>query len=439
MIYTPRMAHQKKALAFLKTHPQVALAMFLGSGKSLVALAHAEHLKAKRILITSDKPNVINTWPEQIYGHTDYECVVRPTSLEGINFDHPTCVCVNYEQLWHRREEYKHIPWDLWIGDESAEIKDQRRHKHRGMAIVCNNISHRVLLNGKLMTERLEDLFGQFLLVGGGPRIGRHLTSFRQRFMQPEPQGYGWIPIRSALTLIQRATKDIAYWLPDDGTIKMPERDYHVVKVPLTETQRRLDETLRLDFEAAFRGTKVETKSAGAVYQKRIQLCGGVLRGSESDWSKVPTNKTKVVRTILESNPTSKIVIWHHYVPETELLLGLCKKMGVPVSVVDSPTKTNELARFADDPTPSVLLIRTSLCKGLNQLANADIAVFYSNPLSFARRAQAEGRTRRITTTNAVTHYIDIITDSGADLSVYQLLMQKKSFSMTLANLRKFV
>jgi hypothetical protein len=138
-----------------------------------------------------------------------------------------------------------------------------------------------------------------------------------------------------------------------------------------------------------------------------------------------------VVEKVVKNNPEAKIVVWHSYIPETALLQQRCLDSFIYVGDIRA------LCDFSRSGRRGVLLIRNSFCKGLNQLAEADISIFYSNPLSFARRAQAEGRVRRITSTNPVTHYLDITTKGGADEIVYHQLKGKKSFALTLQQLRR--
>jgi SNF2 family DNA or RNA helicase len=443
MIFSTLMPHQVKALDYLKGHDPCMLCMFLGSGKSITALAYAEHLKVQRILITSDKNNVINTWPDEIWKHTDYEVLVRPTQKQidkaFANQTKPICVVVNYEYLVSKRWLYERDDWDLWIGDELSEVKDQRRNKFKATFGITRDIPHRVGLNGKLMTERLEDIWGQMAVLGGKQYLGRTMTQFRAQYMMPDNMGYGWMPKRSALTQIQRDMKEISYWLKEDGSIKMPTSHHYVVEVDQTDEQEKLDEKLRTEFAAAFNDVEVETEFAAVIYQKRVQLYGGILRGDDDTSTPVPTNKLPILRKIIDNNQQSKIVVWHNYIPETALLSNWLDFYGCNYYVMDSSEKHDVLQDFADAPAPAVLLIRTSLCKGLNQLADADVVVYWSNPMSYMRRAQSEGRTRRVTSKTEDTHYIDLITKGGADAQVYQLISQKKSFSMTLTNLRKVI
>jgi hypothetical protein len=78
------------------------------------------------------------------------------------------------------------------------------------------------------------------------------------------------------------------------------------------------------------------------------------------------------------------------------------------------------------------------MCKGLNQLADADIAIFYSNPFSYKQRAQAEGRSRRMTSKIERTNIVDILT-GGADDVIHGMLSSKHDVSLTMTGLRRIL
>ena len=432
MIFTPLMKHQRDAAFFLGKRNGGCLFMFPGSGKSLVALTWLERHKAKKILITCDKNNSINTWPEQIWRHSDYDCAVRPANPAELIYSlRPVCVVVNYEYLSAHSAEYAAVEWDAWVGDESSEFKDQRTDKYRALRIVTSPIPRRLIMNGTPVTERLEDLWPQIALLSL-ERLGKSMGQFRQRYMQPEPRGYGWVAQRSAFTRVHDDLGSLAYWLENDGTIKMPEKQEITVRVDMTPQQKEIDDEFKSEFAASLDGERVEVNNAAALFVKRCQLAGGIFRGEVP--RPVPTAKLDVLGRIVKENPESRIVVWHHYVPETGLLADYLRSKGVSPLVFDAPTKQEVLEAFAQGES-RVLLARLSLCRGLNHLVGADVAVFWSNPFSYARRAQAEGRTCRITSGFDTTTYFNLITKGGADEIVAHFLSQKQSLSLTLSSL----
>jgi len=437
MITTPLLPHQRKALKYLTSHDPCALFMKMGLGKSLVALAYAEKIGAKHILITSDKNNTLNTWPDQIYQHTDYDCSIRTEDFfdEWYTTDKVHAVCVNYDYLKGRTrlDGYIGAKFDLWIGDESSEFKSQWSDRHKALAKVVANIPHKIILNGEPMTEKMEDLFGQFKILDGGHACGHSLTQFRAKYMKPSFDGYGWEPKRSAMTKLQRDVKDISYWLMKSD-VRMPEKEYATVKVDMTAQQKKLDDELKEWFAAKLGEDRIEVKHAAALFIKRIQLAGGIFH-SDNGPREVNCNKIRILTKLIEQNPEAKIAVWHQYIAETAFLHKTLVNYYVDHLIYDDTNNSAPLHEFKKMDT-GVLLIRNSMCKGLNQLADVDIAVIYSNPLSYRTRSQLEGRSQRMDSTTNTTHVVDILTKGGPDEVVYSMLQQKKDMGLTLKGLR---
>lgn len=434
------MPHQRKATDFALSHNTCALYMKPGLGKSLCALASSVTRGAKRVLITSDKNNILNTWETEVYKHTiGYDVVIRPQMKDINRIPDVCCVLCNYEYMPRHASMLSRIPWDVWIGDESSLIKDHRRDKTTSTYQLVKDIPVKMLLNGTPMTEKIEDLWGQFKHLDGGKALGRNITQFRSRYMAQSIDGYGWVPLPSALTRIQKDTAHLAYWAPKDA-VKMPEVHRYVIKIPMTEKQKELDITLKEKFSAVMGDAVVETNYAATVFGKRVQLGGGMIRADEKGKHlMVGTNKLNALDQVLNNKMFGdKFIVWHKYIHETDLLAQYLGDGGVPFKVVASSSDKEALHKF-QKMKAGVCLIRTAYCRGLNQLADADTAIFYSNPFSYMERAQAEGRTRRLNTPHADTYVVDLITEGGADEVVYNMIQHKANVCLTLAQLKEIL
>lgn len=445
MIITERLPHQYEAVEkFYQSGYKCALLWTVGTGKSLAALACADYIIAKRILITSDKNNTLNTWPDQILEHTDFEeeCIfVRPKGGKVLWTTGNYIVCCNYDyvesSLW-----LKDIPFDMWIGDESGEFKDQRTDRFKYLQHVVRDIPAKLILNAEPMTERLEDLFGQFKMLDGGASLGKSLTQFRLRFMQPSPTGYGWVPQRSAFARVRKAVEHMSHWIVQRPDLKLPTKVYTKVSVPMSEQQKLHDAELKEWFQSKMEDSEIISNYAPVIFTKRLQLMGGVFHGRDAEENDnvkfVDTYKLEMLIDIVKRNPQSKIVIWHHYIKETQLLMRAMHKVSTPCVVFDDPKNKKPLTYFQGLKS-GVMLIRDSMCKGLNQLSGGDICIFYSHPYSYRQRMQAIGRTCRLTSKHKELHVIDIVIEGGVDEIVYHMLTQKKNFSLALSNVLQYL
>ena len=442
MITTPLLPHQREGVEAFLNHPSAyAFLWTVGTGKSLAALSCADAINAKRILITSDKNNTINTWPDQVTEHTDWlEPLVRPKNPETFPVwisDSNVVACVNYDYLpscpW-----LKDIPFDMWIGDEAGDFKDNRTDRFKHLQCIVRDIPNKLILNAEPMTERLEDLFGQFKVLDNGEALGNGITQFRLRFMQPSPTGYGWVAQRSAFTRVRHAVRHMSNWIVNRPDLKLPRKVFTTVRVPMSEQQEYLDRDLKEWMQAELEGAKIETNYAPVVFTKRLQLMGGIFHGKEeTDQRVVHTHKLPALVDILERNKT-KAVVWHHYIAETKLLAECLTSNGIPFVKYEGPQDGKQLAKFKRMKS-GVMLIRDSMCKGLNQLADGDMCIFYSHPYSYRQRMQAMGRTCRLTSKHECLNVIDLVTEGGVDEIVHHMLTQKKNFSLALSSIRDYV
>jgi hypothetical protein len=365
-----------------------------------------------------------------------YEVVVRP-KLKDINrIPECACVCVNYDYLPRHGATLANVKWDAWIGDESSLIKDHRANRTKATLKLTEDIPCKILLNGTPMTERIEDLWGQFKMLDGGRALGRTMTHFRSRYMTMAMDGYGWVPQPSAMTRIQKDTAHLAYWMPPDA-VDMPKVHRYVMRMPMTDRQERADRELKEKFKTVMGDQYVETNYAATVFGKRVQLCGGQIKADGGGTMDVGSCKLSAVEQVMEQMG-KKYIIWHKYIHETDLLAQYLGDCGIPFAVVATSEDGAELERFQKMES-GVCLIRTACCRGLNQLADADTAIFYSNPFSYMERAQAEGRTKRLNTPHADTYVVDLITEGGADEVVYNMIQHKANVCLTLAQLKEIL
>lgn len=439
MILTPPLPHQTDALKSLLRQRKSALFLGMGLGKSLIALMWLDHLhrtKGLRLfLITSDKNNVVNTWPDQIARHSDFYYLVRPTEkqFKKMAAQHPGVLCVvaNYEfirqiYLWGESPRF-----DAWVGDESASFKFPKAEKSEYLYLMVKDVEHRLIMDAKPMTERVEDLFGQYYPLNQA--LGPSITAFRKRYMMPGNFGWGWEAKPGALSRVKRTVEFCTYWKESVPDVKLPEVGYVTVKVDPTKEQRKIDADLCAQFWAAYEQQVMDIKTHATLFIKRHQLTGGVFRGTEG-YASLPSNKDDVLVQAIRENSDAKIIVWHTYIPETERLAKLLFKARVPHVVIQDPMSP-DWPQWEKAPVGTVLLIRTSFGRGLNRLVDADMAIFWSNPFAYARRAQAEGRTRRLTSPFNAVYYYDITTNGGADEVLLNQLSGKKDLSLTLPTL----
>lgn len=147
------------------------------------------------------------------------------------------------------------------------------------------------------------------------------------------------------------------------------------------------------------------------------ELCYALRRLCNSDERRV-----QMVGDIIKDH--QKVIIFYNFTYEADLLIGLCKRIGVPVARWDGikheliPTT----ARWA------YILQYAAGDSGWNCI-ETDTIIFYSQNYSYKSTVQAAGRIDRLNTPFTDLYYYHVRSKSGIDNAIHRALAQKKEFN----------
>ncbi len=192
-VKTPMWSHQLRAFGFARRLNACELAMQMGCGKSLVAVALVGYWAAKMILVLCPKA-VIGVWRREFDRHAAYPidvlCLDEGTgrqradrAKEFMAGDSPRARALigNYE--WAR--EYGPIElcgnWDVVIADESHKLASHNSLQSKMAAKLTAKAKKRLCLTGTPLTQSPLSIFGQFRFLDPG-LLGTSWTQFSQRY-----------------------------------------------------------------------------------------------------------------------------------------------------------------------------------------------------------------------------------------------------------------
>lgn len=190
----PLWSHQQQALQFIEGKTGAMLAMEMGTGKSAVAIHHADRMQCERILIVCPK-SVATVWPKQFATHSARAWNVV-TAADGANSKRiktlqaalvtppPTAVVVNYDVLTQAlgAEILKHAgKFSLLILDECHKLKSAAGKQSRFASRLADRIPRRLGLTGTPMPHSPLDVYAQFRAID--KRIyGTSHAAFRRKY-----------------------------------------------------------------------------------------------------------------------------------------------------------------------------------------------------------------------------------------------------------------
>lgn len=447
MIITRLRKHQKYLLEqSLNKGNRIALWADAGIGKTLVALAYAQATQSKRVLVTCDRQNLERTWPVEVKVHTDFVMGFPEKGSHYITSAGTTISLVSHDWLKYHVGAVNALgPFDLWIGDESADYKNPRTLRMQALRNVLKFIRRRMIMSAFPASERLEDVFGQALVLDDGQALGEYITHFRQRFMRVDPTNlYGWVPRANAVNEIREALRPYVVGLPPDMQPDMPEREYKTIYVDLPADTQVHYNKLNREFRLTLQGNdnSLVLSHASVKFMKLFEMCNGFVYTDPSKhslfiespkiWQRFPCAKIPVLKGLVEGY-TGKSVVWTRFTAEQDFLVN---ELDVPCWIYRGGKKG--LDPFKQHKGQACLLISCQYAKGLNDLVDCHNVVFYSLPWAYITLAQAAMRTCRLTG-EGKTNYYHIVVRDTVDEKVYNLVSTKGEFVLSVDGFRSMV
>lgn len=174
--------YQQEAVEFIGRMKRVYLAMGLGTGKTITALAAADLYSKKRILVIAEKNEVVNSknFKKEV---DNFPCLhyisLREEDLEFVMGADSGAVCaINPDALV--KLDIKQIKelFDFVIVDEATLAKTTTTQRFKQVRKVCEAMEYVVLLSGTPMMNGAAELYAPLLLLkhslaGDGTRKAR--------------------------------------------------------------------------------------------------------------------------------------------------------------------------------------------------------------------------------------------------------------------------
>lgn len=435
--------HQHEAVEKYKDTVYFGLFFEPGLGKTLTALAIADHRKTKdasyRTLYVCPATLVENV-AEEVGKHTSLsvEILIGSRANRLRKLEAPADVyIINYEGARIITEALLAKRFNCIICDESQALKGHNTLQSKACFRLAAAIPHRVIMTGTPIMNNPLDLFGQMRCLSW-EILGA--SYYRFRAMHAVMGGFMGKQIVKYINMDRLKARVLQY-----VTIKtkaecldLPPKLYETVYVDLPEEQLKMYKQLRDEFVAAFRDSIVTAPVVLTRLIRFSQITAGFYKdigGGEHAFEKNP--KVEWLVEWLKENQ-KKVVVFCRFRKEIAMLTARLNAEGIgSVAVHGEVPITSRLElvkRFNTDRDTQVFIGQLDTAgQGIN-LTGASYVVFLSNNYSYGDREQAEGRTHRIGQTAENCTYIDVVCRGTVDQHVVRALKKKKSLASMLVN-----
>lgn len=294
--------YQRRAVEFIKTHPNCALFIECGLGKTVSAetayLDLLESFDAQNALVLAPLRVARKVWKDetQEWDHLQGLNVVHIGGTQAQRLkalktraDIHTIGRENtkwlIDQFISGKKQIRKWPWDTVILDESQSWKSQSSQRWKSLRLARQLFPRLIELTGTPAPNGYADLWSQIYLLDRGQRLGRSESAFKDRWFDAENCGdYSKYHIKPhAAAEIQAALSDIVLSLRVEDYFDLPPVIYNNVRVTLTESMLKAYKKFeRTSIMQTLGGKTITAVNAGVAYNKLLQFANGAMYVDET-------------------------------------------------------------------------------------------------------------------------------------------------------------
>lgn len=423
--------YQNRAVDFIIREKRSFLALDMGLGKTATSLTAISDLldscAVNKVLIVAPLRVANSVWAQECRNWEHLRdlrvSVCTGPEKRRIAALHKTAdvYTINRENVPWLVEHYgKKWPFDCVVIDESSSFKSPSAQRFKSLKRVMPLTEYVWLLSGTPTSNGLMDLWSQMHLVDFGERLGRTVTSYRQRFFEQDFMGYNYKLRDGAADKIHALISDKMISMSASDYLQVPERIDITTAVPLPPKVKAAYAEFEKSLLAELPdGQEIEAISAAALANKLLQWSNGAVYTDESgDWSELHSVKLDALADLVEENTGENLLVAYNYKSDLARL-----QVRFPQAVVlDNSQQT--IDDWNAGKVPMLLAHPASAGHGLNLQKGGSIIVWFGLNWSLELYQQFNGRLHRQGQTKPV-RVVHLVAESCIDERVMLAIKSK--------------
>lgn len=403
--------YQRYGVKFIIEHPYCGLFLDCGLGKTVTTLTALNclmycELEVRNCLIIAPKRVAETVWDSEInkWDHLKHlsiskivgsekerlAALAKSADIHIISRDNIVWLCSIYGG---------NLPYDMLIVDELSSFKSYKALRFKALKQARPRIKRVVGLTGTPAPNGLIDLWPQMFIIDRGERLGRTITTYRDKYFRPGQSNgavvYNYIPTQEADTQIYDKISDICVSMKAKDYIKMPGRIDNFIDLYLPEKlQKEYDsfeaENILSVINAMGEKQEVTAVNAAALSNKLLQFANGAVYDENKGVHEVHNLKIEALKDLIEdSNGQSILVAWT-YQSDRDRIMKYLKEYK------PRELKTEKDIKDWNDGKVNLMLAHpASVGHGLNLQKGGHIIVWFGNTWSLELYQQFNARILR--------------------------------------------
>lgn len=458
--------YQHTAVEHMHTHNDSMIWMGMGLGKTITTLtAIVDKINSgqvKKVLIFGPVRVINSVWEAEArkWEHTKHLTfsVIHGTAVKRSRamFAEADIHLCNYENMNWLCEQLLHfyvdqgqpLPYQMCVYDEVSRVKnstsmrvagghrdkeDANGHPYKvklhGWRKMINMFQYRAGLTGTPASNGYLDLFGQFLVVDGGKRLGEYVTHYKNAYFESDYMGWGSAVTPSGKEHIEKHISDIVLKMDTKDYLDMPEVTVINRMVDLPKKARKAYDQMEANMFAALEtGAELEVFSKSAVSNKCLQMCNGspYLSPESSEFESLHKAKLDALEEVLEDAAGQPVLCSYTFKADAERIMKKFKKYR-PVNLTEEKASmTGDIIKRWNEGKIKLLIGHpASMGHGVDGLQKSgSIMVWFGLPWSLELHDQMNARLNRQGQEHPVS-IIRILCNDSVDLAVADAISRK--------------
>lgn len=395
MQYKPH-DYQLFAIHFIETHPEAAVLLECGLGKTSITLTALndmmfDRFEVHKVLIIAPIRVCRNSWAAEIekWDHLKdmtYSLVLgsREQRLAALRRKADLYIINRENVQWLIESSGMPFDFDMVVIDELSSFKNHQSKRFRALRNVRPFVKRIVGLTGTPCSNGLMDLWAQFRLLDKGVRLGKRIGQYRDAYFTPDWNGFTYSPRKGAEKEIYAKIADISISMKTTDHLQMPELVMTADTVALDEAAATIYKDMEQDMCLDFGGDSITAANAGVLCGKLTQLASGAVYTDESSVMRIHSHKLDALEDLLEAQNGKPALIAYWYKHERDAIMQRfdCREIKTDADIAD----------WNAGKIPVALIQPSSAGHGLNLQSGGSTIIWYTMPWSLELYQQTNAR-----------------------------------------------
>lgn len=433
MKYSPH-NYQTYATNFIMEHPEAAVFLDMGLGKSVITLTALRDLcldrfEIAKVLVIAPLRVARDTWPAEIekWDHLKsltYSVVIGTTAERKAALHKKAHIyLINRENVsWLIEESGFPFDFDMVVLDELSSFKSYQAKRFRSLLKVRPRLKRIVGLTGTPSGNGLMDLWAEFRVLDLGKRLGRFITHYRNTYFQPDKRNgmvvYSYKPLPGAEDAVYERISDMTISMKAVDHLDMPECIFNEVKVSLTEEERKKYDTLRDDLILSVGDSEIDAANAASLSNKLSQMANGAVYGDGRCIHSIHDHKLDALEDFIEAANGKPVLVAYWFRHDLERIQQRFRVREIKTS--------QDISDWNMGNIPVAVIHPASAGHGLNLQAGGSTLVWFGLTWSLELYQQTNARLWRQGQQAATVVIHHIITEDTIDELILKALHKKE-------------